>query len=611
MTTLGNQRRWRSSFIHSVGRVLALGFALVAAFADPGAFGQPPQSTATVPASRAATNVAIITLHGEIDSQGVMAESIARRISMAERAGADAIVFDIDTPGGDLSSVLRICQSIKGTPIKNTIAWINHDAYSGGAVVALACRDIVVNDPCSFGDAKVITGGPLGIDPKGLSPELLRKVMPPLIAEVVDSARRRNAEYGSYTRDEYLVQSIVADDLPLWLARNSKTGEQMCIDRAELQTYFPGVDPSGPTRLPSVPGLGVPMDASHQIRMPDASAAGEVPAGSATLANISGDFRSLQTLPSSRPKLTTANAGDWLVIEKVTDGAGAATFRTSDMLLFNLASNDTTLVHGVPVIKPIRNDQDVAAFLGAKHILRYDRSWSEGLVLFLTNIWVRGLLIVVFLVGLFVEMTHPGIIAPAAFALVALVALIAPPMLIGMANWWEVAAILAGLALLLLEIFVLPGFGVAGVAGLLLLFFGLVGTFVPMGDGLFPDSPQAKNGLAYGALVTLLAVITSGISMWQIGRHFGSLPIFNRLVLRTDDDESASLLLAMNPGTDALAVVGETGLTLTPLRPAGRMQIGERMLDASAAYGYIDPGTPVRVVRVEGPWIWVEPLRNT
>ena len=606
-TTLGTPRPWRST----LSQVAALALMLLAAFLDPRVMAQSTQaSQATVPASRAAKNVVIVTMHGEIDSQGVMAESVARRIAMAERAGADCIVFDIDTPGGDLGSVLQICQSIKGTPIKNTIAWINHDAYSGGAVVALACRDIVVNDPSSFGDAKIITGGPLGMDPKGLSAEQLRKVMPPLIAEVVDSARRHNAEYGSYTRDEYLVQSIVADDLPLWLIRNSKTGEQMCIDRLELEKYFPGTDESGPTRLPSVPGLSVPVDGSHQIRVPVPEAAGEVPAGSAKLANISGEFKQLQTLPSSRPKLSKQTAGDWQVVEKVTDRAGASTFRTSDMQLFGLAANDVTLVGGVPVIKPIRNDQDLAAYLGAKHMLRYDPSWSEGLVLFLTNIWVRGLLIVVFLVGLFVEMTHPGLIAPAGVALAALIALIAPPVLIGMANWWEVAAILAGLALLFLEIFVLPGFGVAGVAGLLLLFVGLVATFVPMGDGLFPDSPQAQSGLAYGAMVTLLAIITAGVSMWQIGRHFGSLPILNRLVLKAGDEEGDGMLLAMDPSTDDAARLGEEGVAVTSLRPAGKIQIGDRLLDGSAAYGYIDPGTRVRVTRVEGPWIWVEPTRS-
>lgn len=605
MTTLSKSRGWPSFYLIAIGQVTAWMIAFAALLLVPEGLGQAPQSA--VPASRAAKNVAIITLHGQIDSQGVMAKSIARRIAWAERAGADAIVFDINTPGGDLSSVLQICNSIKQTPITNTVAWINPDAYSGGAIVALACREIVVNDPASFGDAKIITGGVLGMDPRGLSPEMLRKAMPPLIAEVVDSARRHNAEYGSYTRDEYLVQAIVADDLPLWLARNRKTGQQMCIDRQELAAFFPDHNPAGPTRLASVPGLAVPVDDSRPIETPVDSVTGQIPAGSNKLARISDDLSQLLSSASARPTLTRENAQDWEVIEKVTDGSGAATFKTADMLRFGLAANDTTLVNGAPVIKPIRNDQDLKAFFGARNILRYDSSWSEGLVLFLTNIWVRGLLIVIFLVGLFVEMTHPGVIAPAAISLIALVALIAPPMLIGMANWWEVAAILAGLVLLLLEILVLPGFGVAGLAGLILLFVGLVATFVPGGGGLFPDSPQAQSGLAYGALVTLMAVLTAGLSMWQIGKHFGSLPFLNKLVLTTNDDESSNLLLAMQPAGDDDARVGEEGVAISPLRPGGRIRIGERLLDASAVSGYIDSGTPVRVVRVEGPWVWVEP----
>lgn len=552
-----------------------------------------------VPASRKAQNLVVIPIHGEIDSQGVMAASVRRRVEMAERAGADALVFDIDSPGGDLSSVLAICNTIKGSTIKNTAAWINHDAYSGGAVVALACREIVINDPANFGDAKVVAGGPLGLTGQAIPRELLKKLLPPLIAEVVDSARRHNQEFGAYLWDEYLVQALVADDVELWLARHKTTGQTVCIDRAELESLFPGVSPGGPARLAGAPGTGSPGPAMGS------SPGGDVPAGSPKLAAVANDVAARLTVNSARPTITPQNAAEWEVVEKVTDGTAAATLKAADMVYFRFAANDPAT--GGTGITPIRNQADLKAFFGAKYVLRYEPSWSEGLVVFLTNIWVRGILIVVFLLAMFVEMTHPGVMAPGAVALIALVALIAPPMLLGMAGWWEVAAIVAGVLLLLVEIFVIPGFGVTGVVGVVLLFAGLVGTFVPAGGGLFPDSPQGKEGLLDGAVVTLLACVTACVGIYLIGRHFGSLPVLGRLVLKTHaDDEEVGLLAAMDPDTELAARVGDRGVAITPMRPAGRVQVGERVIDAVAEFGYIPAGAAVKVVSVDGMRVGVD-----
>src|SRR5690606_15667467 len=142
----------------------------------------------------------------------------------------------------------------------------------------------------------------------------------------------------------------------------------------------------------------------------------------------------------------------------------------------------------------INTDEELATFFGAQNLARLNETWSERMVVFLTSTPVRGVLIVVFLIALFIEMTHPGLILPGTIAALALVVLIAPPFLNNMASWWEIAAILAGIACIAAEIFILPGFGVFGVLGIVLLFGGLLGTFTGS-DGLFPDSPQGQQDL--------------------------------------------------------------------------------------------------------------------
>jgi membrane-bound serine protease (ClpP class) len=256
----------------------------------------------------------------------------------------------------------------------------------------------------------------------------------------------------------------------------------------------------------------------------------------------------------------------------------------------------------------VRSDEELRAFFGAKHLMRLDQSWSEGLVAFLTLLPVRGLLLVIFLIGLFIEMTHPGAFMPGAIAVVALVGLVAPPLLIDLANWWQGAAILVGIVLIALEIFVFPGFGVPGVLGLLLVLGGLVGVFVPQGV-TFPGTPLQERGLAAGAVTVLLSMMTAGVGMYFIARHFGSIPILGRLVLKdgpAEESSSDEMLLAMAE-TQGDVKVGTVGVAITPLRPAGRVDLDGRVVDVVAGIGFIPSGARVCVTGVSEFRITVEP----
>ncbi len=564
----------------------------------------PVLAPSSIPGGRAAKNVAIITVKGEIDRKGVMAQSISRRIAAAVRDGADAIVFDIDTPGGSVPTVLKICEQIRSSPIRNTVAWINPEAFSGGAIIALACREIVVAEHASFGDAMPIFQSPLNLLAGGANapkdPELLKKILPPLISEVTQSARDYNTANGAYLRDEYLVQSIIANDVELWFVRNKTTGTRMCIDRAEFEMLFPGVALTGPTRLPSQAGsapLSLPGSNQSAPNMP-------VPAGSAKLALAAPNTTTIA--PSLRPRLTIADVGEWELVDKVKDGSLPAVFKAADMLHYGLCNNDTQVINGQGTLKPINSDADLKAFFGAMNLQRYDTNWSETLVDALTSLPTQILLVVIFLIAAFVEMTHPGAIVPGVTSVVALGLLIAPGMLIGMASWWEVLAIFSGMLLIGLEIFVIPGFGVPGVIGLLLLFAGLIGLFVPAGTGPFPNTPEERRDLLRGGVALLLSFGTAGTAMYFIAKHFGSIPFIGRLILKTPDSDDSDVLIAMDPDAGIAARPGDIGTAITPMRPAGRIQINDQILDAVAEYGFIEPGSRIKVVQVDGMRIAVE-----
>ena len=207
------------------------------------ASGITPVTVSSIPADRQADRIAVITVEGAIDP--ITSASVQRRIKEAERGGFDAFVLEVDSPGGVLYSCLEISQAIKSSSIKNTVAWVNEEAHSGGAIISMACREIVTNDPSSFGDALIVVLGPGNI--RALSPDERTKMLPPLITDVVDSARRNGY-------DEYLVQAIVTDGVELWQVEDVETGERFAINESEYRMLFDGDPVRGRPMLVQVTG---------------------------------------------------------------------------------------------------------------------------------------------------------------------------------------------------------------------------------------------------------------------------------------------------------------------------------------------------------------------
>ena len=586
---------------------------------------------AAVPAYRQADKVVVITMEGPIDA--VTAMSMRRRITAAELAGANAIVFDINSPGGEVGAVLEITNAIKASSIDNTVAWINPDAYSGGAIVALACREIVVNSPSSMGDAFPVTmtsvPGQNRMGLRGLTPDERTKILPVLLADVTDSARRNGW-------DEYMVQAIVIDGIELWWVEDQANGQRLAVNEAEFRMLF-GRPPvrgrpllagvTGGVREANAPDTGSESESASTEPAADASATPGTPdsppvtptatpapeegaqpfrPASDTLEDVAREFalpeRSELRLdrPSQRPVLTPADAGRFTDLGFLTDGTAPIVLRDDQMLAFGFSA--TT----------VRTDDELRDYFGAVEMVRSDESWSERLVRFMTSGMVRGVLIVVMLIALFLEMMSPGLTVPGVIAAASLVLLLAPPALIGAAGWWEFVAIGIGVVLLGIEIFVLPGFGLFGVLGVVALFAGLLGTFVPAGGAL--SNPGTQQEMLRGATIILLSAITAGVGMYLIARHFNRLPFLDRLVLGAtpgDEDEDtaradAELLRAAARVTDMPLSVGMTGVAITALRPVGTAEIEGRMFDVVAGLGVIDPGVPVRVVAVERFRIVVE-----
>jgi membrane-bound serine protease (ClpP class) len=245
---------------------------------------------------------------------------------------------------------------------------------------------------------------------------------------------------------------------------------------------------------------------------------------------------------------------------------------------------------------------------------------EEKFINFLGSDVVRGIAMLIFLTSLYAAFKAPGTGGAEAAALISLAVLLGVPLLTGYAGWAEVVAILLGISLIALEIFVLPGFGVPGIMGIVLLLVGLTMTFVgnePIEiPGILPSLPGTWEGLKRGVIVILVALVGSLLLWAWISRYIRSMPYFNRLILA--DTATATSTTATVPTGGAPAgidwpAVGMTGRAVTDLRPGGQASFYDeatadsRVADVVCDSGFVPAGTGVVVKHIEGNRIVVRP----
>lgn len=220
-------------------------------------------------------------------------------------------------------------------------------------------------------------------------------------------------------------------------------------------------------------------------------------------------------------------------------------------------------------------------------------TWVDQVIGFLTNPAVQGFLIVLIMGGIYFEMTSPGIGLPFIVALVSGILYFAPLYIEGFAANWEILLFIIGVILLLLEIFVIPGFGVAGIAGIVLLVCSFAFSMVP--NESFDFSMMPPNFLFRSFLLVILSIIGAIILSVLFGKSILNSRAFKRLVLA---DEQASSQGYVSSTFDN-EVIGKEGIARTDLRPSGKVEIDGKWFDAVALGGYIEKGTAVQVEKHE------------
>lgn len=214
---------------------------------------------------------------------------------------------------------------------------------------------------------------------------------------------------------------------------------------------------------------------------------------------------------------------------------------------------------------------------------------------------VTGLLFVVGAIALYVELSAPGVGVGGLISGLCFALFFWSRFLGGTAGWLEIILVLAGIAFLAAELFIIPGFGIAGIAGLLLMVGGLV---LASQNHFIPQTPRGMHHMATSLLVLLSAAAVSLLAFAVLSRFYGSVPVLNRLVLRAPSpaDETADSAVATSlPLTQKISPnVGDVGTADSPLRPAGRAVFGDAYLDVVTDGSFVERKTRVRIIEISG-----------
>jgi membrane-bound serine protease (ClpP class) len=403
-----------------------------------------------------------------------LAPFVERSIQEATRAGARAVILDVDTPGGRVDAAERIADAVRDTEIP-VYAFVNRRAFSAGALVSLAARQIYML-PGS------VIGAATPVDQTGTKAS--EKIVSAMRSEMRALAEQRGLD--------------------------PRVAEAMVDEQIDV----PGVKPAG------------------------------------------------QLLT-----LTTSEA----------------------------------VGHGYAV--EVQSLEEVLAEIGepGARVHTMSVNWAEQIVRFLSHPAVSPFLLSIGFLGLLIEIKTPGFGVGGAVGLAALSAFFGSHLILGLAGWEDVLIFGAGAVLLAVEALVIPGFGVAGLLGIVGVVTGL---FLSLLGG-YPTATDIAS--ASGVITTSLLVVL--VTTWALLRR---MPESSRLARR-----GIFLLTKTSRDTGYTSqeerpeLVGVEGVALTDLRPTGVGQFGEEHVDVVSDSGWVTQGTPIRILASEGYRHVVRPVAKS
>jgi membrane-bound serine protease (ClpP class) len=291
------------------------------------------------------------------------------------------------------------------------------------------------------------------------------------------------------------------------------------------------------------------------------------------------------------PRIAEAMVDPSIYIEGIIDTGKVLTFTTEEAIKYGYCEGKA------------ENINEVMQHAGIKEytVIEFRPSLIDGIIGFLTNPMVSGLLIMVIIGGIYFELQTPGIGFPIAAAVVAAILYFAPLYIEGLVENWEIVIFILGVILVMVEIFAIPGFGITGISGIILMVAGLTLAMV--------DNETLRDPVSFNILtilkpfgIVVLSVFLGLIAGIYLSRKVLTSSLFPNLALQNNLHNEDGYI-----GIDSKikSKVGAEGTAITTLRPAGKVEIDGEWFDAVAEFGYIEKGSKIKITKDEAGQLYV------
>lgn len=305
-------------------------------------------------------------------------------------------------------------------------------------------------------------------------------------------------------------------------------------------------------------------------------------------------MRSTAEATGRDPKIAEAMVDEEIKVDSISTQGKVITFSTSEAIKYEFCEAE------VNNIDEILERSGVSDY----ELYEYELATSEKIIAIFINPFVSGILILIIMGGIYFELQSPGIGFPIFAALIALVLYFTPYYLNGLAENWEIIMFFIGMVLLGLEILVIPGFGVAGISGIILMMGSLI--LVMLNNDYFDFSFVAEGDAMTAILTTFIGLIGSFAAMIILGVKLVDSNLFKRVALVNTMSKAEGYTSNFNKKS----YLGETGIAFSILRPSGKVKIGEEILDASSRGSYIEQGSKIKVIAEEGTSLKVKEIEE-
>jgi membrane-bound serine protease (ClpP class) len=288
------------------------------------------------------------------------------------------------------------------------------------------------------------------------------------------------------------------------------------------------------------------------------------------------------------PQIAEAMVDDRIVIPNLIDSGKTLTFTAEEALRWGYCDGIAESVEDV-----------LTNHLGYREytLAHYLPSWLDDLKGFLMNPVLQSILILLIIGGIYFELQTPGVGFPLVASLIAAVLYFAPLYVEGLAANWEILLFVAGVMLVVLEIFVVPGFGVTGIGGMVLMATGFILALLNNMTFRFDGVSGVEAGRAF--MTVSVGVVLGMACMIWLSNRIGMQGMFRKMALNAD-------LWAAVSAPPLAGLVGREGTAVTVLRPSGKVMIEGEWYDAISESGFIEKGAGIRVVRFENAQVYVE-----